>query len=169
MYGRWDTNEYMTRLNEFLECAGENQRVTGERHLPYPYWKCQNVLTTHCQSFQLGYIRWVRHREPKEYVGNVTSRIDVHKELGVENNVDSGIDVREELGCKNIKIDVREELGCKNIKIDVQNLDDGQDCINDNLDEMIHDVQPEFADIPKIFETLGKEMNIPYIPVQNLQ
>jgi hypothetical protein len=80
----------------------------------------------------------------------------VHEELGVENNVDSGIDVRE-------------ELGCKNIEIDVQNLDDGQDCINDNLDEMIHDVQPEFADILKIFKTLGKEMNIPYIPVQNLQ
>jgi hypothetical protein len=59
--------------------------------------------------------------------------------LGAENNTDSGIDVRE-------------ELRCKNIEIDVQNLDNDQYCINDNLDEMMHDVEPEFADIPKIFE-----------------
>jgi hypothetical protein len=52
------------------------------------------------------YTRWVRHREPKEYVGNVASGIDVQEELGAENNIDSGIDVREELRCKNIEIDV---------------------------------------------------------------
>jgi hypothetical protein len=100
-------------------------------------------------GFQPGYTRWVRHREPKEYVGNVASGIDVQEELGAENNVDSGIDIRE-------------ELECKNIEIDVQNLD--QDCINDNLDEMMHDVEPEFFDIPEMFETLGKEMNIPLYP-----
>jgi Transposase-associated domain len=44
MYGRQDTDEYMTGFNEFLECARENQMVTGERHLPCPCWKCQNVL-----------------------------------------------------------------------------------------------------------------------------
>jgi Transposase-associated domain len=44
MYGRRYTNEYITGLNEFLECARENQSVTGERHFPCPCWKCQNVL-----------------------------------------------------------------------------------------------------------------------------
>jgi hypothetical protein len=71
--------------------------------------------------------------------------------LGAENNIDSGIDVWE-------------ELRCRNIEIDVQNLDDSQYCINDNLDEMMHDVEPEFADISEMFETLGKEMSIPLYP-----
>jgi hypothetical protein len=71
--------------------------------------------------------------------------------LGAENNIDSGIDVRE-------------ELRCKNIEIDVQNLDDDQYCINDNLDEMMYDVEPEFADIPEMFENLGKEMSISLYP-----
>jgi Transposase-associated domain len=165
MYGRRDINEYMTGLNEFLECARENQRVTGERHLPCPCRKRQNVLRQptikvlkdHLISngFQPGHTRWVRHRETKEYVGNVASGIDVQEELGAENNIDSGIDVQE-------------ELGCKNIQIDVQNLDDDHDCINDNLDEMMHDVEPEFADIPEIFETLGKEMSIPLYPGMKL-
>jgi Transposase-associated domain len=153
MYGRRDTNEYMIRFNEFLECARENQRVTGERNLPCPCRKCQNVLRQPTvkvlkdhlifDGFQPGYTRLVKHEEPKEYVGNVTSGIDVQEELGAENNVDSGIDVRE-------------KLGCKNVEIDVQNLDDNQDYINDNLDEIIHDVEHEFADIPEIFETLKK-------------
>jgi Transposase-associated domain len=43
MYGRRDTDEYMTGLSEFLECARENQSVTSERHLPCPCRKCQNV------------------------------------------------------------------------------------------------------------------------------
>jgi hypothetical protein len=55
-------------------------------------------------------------------------------------------------------------LRCKNIEIDVQNLDDDQYCINDNLDEMMHDVEPEFADIPEMFENLGKEMSISLYP-----
>jgi hypothetical protein len=59
--------------------------------------------------------------------------------LGAESNIDSGIDVQE-------------ELRCKNIEIYVQNLDDDQYCINDNLDEMMHDVEPEFANIPEIFK-----------------
>jgi Transposase-associated domain len=94
----------MTGLNEFLECARENQSVTGERHLPCPCRKCQNVLRQptikvlkdHLISdgFQSGYTRWIRHRDPKEYVGNVASGIDVQEELGAENNIDSGIDVR---------------------------------------------------------------------------
>jgi Transposase-associated domain len=165
MYGRRDTDEYMIGLNEFLECARKNQSVTGERHFPCPCRKCQNVLRQptikvledHLISngFQSGYTRWVRHGEPKEYVGNVASGIDVQEELGAENNMDSGIDVRD---------DVREELRCKNIEIDVQNLDDDQYCINDNLDEMMHDVEPEFADIPEMFENLGKEMSIPLYP-----
>jgi len=29
---------------------------------------------------------------------------------------------------------------------------------------MMHDVEPEFANIPKIFETLGKEMSISLYP-----
>jgi hypothetical protein len=45
-------------------------------------------------------------REPKEYVGNVASSIDVHEELGAKNNIDLGIDVRKELRCKNIEIDI---------------------------------------------------------------
>jgi hypothetical protein len=102
-------------------------------------------------GFQSGYTLWIRHREPKEYVGNVASGIDVQEELGAENNIDSGIDVWE-------------ELRCRNIEIDVQNLDDDQYCINDNLDEMMHDVEPEFADIPEMFETLGKEMSISLYP-----
>jgi hypothetical protein len=51
-------------------------------------------------------------------------------------------------------------LRCKNIEINVQNLDDDQYCINDNLDEMMHDVEPKFADIPEMFENLSKEMSI---------
>jgi Transposase-associated domain len=116
MYGRRDTDEYMTGLNEFLECARENQRVTGERHLPCPCRKCQNilrqptvkVLKDHLiyDGFQSGYTRWVRHGEPKKYVRNVASGIDVQDELETENNIDLGIDVWEELRCKNIEIDV---------------------------------------------------------------
>jgi hypothetical protein len=75
--------------------------------------------------------------------------------LGAENNIDSSIDVRE-------------ELGCKNNEIDIQNLDDDHDCINDNLDEMMHDVGPEFADISEMFETLGKEMSILLYPGMKL-
>jgi Transposase-associated domain len=107
MYGRRDIDEYMTRLNKFLECARENQSVTGERHLPCPCRKCQNVLRQptikvlkdHLISdgFQSGYTRWMRYREPKEYVGNVASGIDIQDVLGAENNIDSGIDVWEEL------------------------------------------------------------------------
>jgi hypothetical protein len=29
---------------------------------------------------------------------------------------------------------------------------------------MMHDVEPEFADIPEIFENLGKKMSIPLYP-----
>jgi hypothetical protein len=35
-------------------------------------------------GFQPGYTQWVRHKEPKEYVGNVASVIDVQEELGAE-------------------------------------------------------------------------------------
>jgi Transposase-associated domain len=163
MYGRWETDEYMTGLNEFLKCVRKNQSVIGERHLPCSCRKWQNilrqptikVLKDHLISdgFQPGYTRWVRHIDPKKYVGNVDSGIDVHEELGAENNIDSSIDIGEELGCKNIEIDVQ----------NLDEVDDDQYWINDNLDEMMDDVEPEF-DIPEIFETLGKEMSIPLYP-----
>jgi hypothetical protein len=58
--------------------------------------------------------------------------------------------------------DVREEVVVENVEINVQIFDD--QCINDKLDEMMTDVEPNFADTPRLFETLIMEKDIPLFP-----
>jgi hypothetical protein len=57
---------------------------------------------------------------------------------------------------------VREEVVVENIEINVQNFYD--QCINDKLDEMMTDVEPNFTDTPGLFETLITEKDIPLFP-----
>jgi hypothetical protein len=91
----------------------------------------------------------VKHRDSKEDTCNIVGPIRIVPNTNSDDNA-ANLDSSS---------DVREELVVENVKIDVQNLDD--QCINDKLDEMMTDVEPNFTDTPGLFETLIKEKDIP--------
>jgi hypothetical protein len=97
----------------------------------------------------LGYTQWVKHEESKEDTCNIVRPI---RTVPNTNSDDNAADV-------DSSSDVREEVVVENAEINVQNFDD--QCINDKLDEMMTDVEPNFADTPGLFETFIMEKNIP--------
>jgi hypothetical protein len=101
------------------------------------------------RGFVLGYTQWVKHGESKEDMCNIIRPIRTIPNI---NSDDNAADI--DSSC-----DVREEVVVENAKINVQNFDD--QCINDKLDEMMTDVEPNFADTPGLFETLVMKKNIP--------
>jgi Transposase-associated domain len=159
MYGRWDTFEYMEGVEKFVKCAREDMRVYAARSIMCPCIDCQNilrqpsieVLQDHliARGFMLGYTQWVKNGESKEDTCNIVRPI---RTVPNTNSDDNAADL-------DSKSDVREEVVVENIEINVQNFDDP--CINDKLDEMMTDVEPNIADTPGLFETLIMEKNIP--------
>ena len=157
MYGRHDTVEYLTGLNQFLELAREHMRVTRKLSIEYPCQDCQNIgrhrnietLRDHLvrRGFVEGYTRWTKHGEVVEE-DEVTSRLvhDVLRGQGVQINVEN---------VENVEINVE----------NVENLNALECNINDEVNEMMNELEPDFADIPKIFEGLGKEKMSHSIPV----
>jgi Transposase-associated domain len=162
MYGRQDTFEYLEGVEKFMECAREDMRVRAARSITCPCIDCQNilrqpsieVLQDHLivRGFVLGYTQWVKHRESKEDTCNIVRPIRIVPNTNSDDNV-ADLDS---------KSDVREEVVVENVEINVQNFDDL--CINDKLDEIMTDVEPNFVDTLGLFETLIMEKDIPLFP-----
>jgi Transposase-associated domain len=162
MYGRRDTFEYLEGVEKFMECAREDMRVHAACSIPCPCNDCQNilrqplveVLQDHliARGFVSGYTRWVKHGEFKEDTCNIIRPIRTVPNTNSDDNA-ANLDSSS---------DVWEEVMVKNVKINVQNLDD--QCINDKLEEMMTDVEPNFADTPGLFETLFKKKTYPLFP-----
>ena len=156
MYGRRDRIEYLIGLSQFLERAREHMRVTGRIRIECPCVDCQNIrrhrdietLRDHLvrRGFVQGYTRWTKHGEVVEE-DEVTSRPvpDVLRCQGVQTNVE------------NVEINV------ENIEINVENLN-AENVENVEVDEMMNELEQDFADIPGIFEGLGKEKDVALYP-----
>ena len=84
-----------------------------------------------------GYSRWVLHGESKEDTCNIA---------GPSRTLP---DIISDSGAGNLASDfeVREDLGVENVDVIHEQVFDNQ-CNNDKLDDMMHDVEPEFADTP---------------------
>jgi Transposase-associated domain len=159
MYERRDTFEYLKGVEKFVECARKDMRVRSARSIPCPCIDCQNilrqpsveVLQDHliAHGFVLGYTQWVKHEESKEDTCNIVRPI---RTVPNTNSDDSAADL-------DSSSDVREEVVVENIEINVQNFDD--QCINDKLDEMMTDVEPNFTNTPELFEILIMKKDIP--------
>ena len=149
MYGRRDTTEYQIGLPEFIECAREHMRVTRKLRIEFPCQDCQNIgrhrnietLRDHLvrRGFVEGYTRWTKHGEVVEE-DEVTSRLvpDVLRGHGVQTNVE-------------------------NVEINVENLN-AENVENVEADEMMNELEQDFADIPGVFEGLGKEKDVALYP-----
>jgi hypothetical protein len=104
------------------------------------------------RGFVSGYTQWVKHRESKEDTCNIVRPIKTVPNTNSDDNA-TYLD---------LSSDVREEVVVENVEINVQNFDD--QCINDKLDKMMTDVEPNFADTPGLFETLIMEKDILLFP-----
>jgi Transposase-associated domain len=159
MNRRRDTFEYLEGVEKFMECAREDMRVRAARSIPCPCIDCQNILRQPsveilqdhliARGFVLGYTQWVKHEESKEDTCNIIRPIRIVPDTNSDDNT-ADLDSSS---------DVWEEVVVENVKINVQNFDD--QCINDKLDEMMTDVEPNFVDTPGLFETLIMKKDIP--------
>jgi Transposase-associated domain len=159
MYGRRDTFEYMEGVEKFVKCARDDMRIRAAHSILCPCIDCQNilrqpsveVLQDHliARRFVSGYIQWVKHGESKEDMCNIVRPI---RTVLNTNSDDNAADL-------DLISDVREEVVVENVEINVQKFDD--QCINDKLDEMMTDVEPNFVDTHGLFETLIMENDIP--------
>jgi Transposase-associated domain len=145
-----------------VECVREDMRVRAARSIPCSCIDCQNILRQPSvevlqhhlisRGFVLGYTQWVKHGESKEDTCNIVRPI---RTVPNTNSDDNAADL-------DLSSNVWEEVMVENVKINVQNFDD--QCINNKLDEMMTDVEPNFADTPGLFETLIMEKDIPLFP-----
>lgn len=155
MYGiRRDTNDYLTALQEFINCAKEDMKRRGDWTILCPCRDCENLrrfrdieeVRGHLirRGFKERYTQWIWHGESSEESVHVGPSRNVSES---ETFLESTTDVQDEMDGEN-----RENL-------------DSTQCIEHNeLDEMMHDVEAEFIDIPEIFENLCNESNIPLFP-----
>jgi Transposase-associated domain len=160
MYGvRRDTFQYLRGVEEFLNHVIENMRQRGHHTVLCLYRDCQNVcrfqnveeIRNHLirRGFKEWYTRWVWHGESyDERSTNAGTSVGFVADLeDISNDKSSGENIE--------KLD------------DNQNVDnDNQNIDNDNqyLDGMIQDVPLEFVEIPKKFENLCNESNVPLFP-----
>ena len=79
MYERRDTSAYLRGVDEFIDCAKEHMRRTGDVAILCPCVDCRNNIKSGdlvkvkrhlvCRGFKEGYTRWVWHGERPEGSG----------------------------------------------------------------------------------------------------
>ena len=147
MYGRRDTSAYLLGVEEFIICAKEYMRRTGDVAILCPCVDCQNSkksgdlaeVRDHLvrRGFKERYTRWVWHGERLEESGG------------------AAVDSRDS--------DVGEGIGAENI----ENVDSTHCTEYDVVDEMMQDIPDDFVDIPEICEInniLSKDANTELFP-----
>ena len=145
---RRTSNEYISGVREFMKVAVENMTRKGERKLLCPCVDCGNnkrhtVEEVRChlirRGFRRKYTNWYWHGEDRVDDDEATS-VPVSGRINV-NNVES------------TQFD-----GNENVE-NFENFDDVPNVENNELDELMHDVEAEFVDIPDIFQNILGSIN----------
>jgi Transposase-associated domain len=162
---KWrNTIEYLSGLDEFMNCAINYMKSTGEQTLLYPCCDCQNLRRFHnvnevrghltTRGFMRKYTKWIWYGETFERTVNV----------GISRNVlDSETEVGDQLGAQNVENLVPETI--VHDEIGIENVGNISECVNndDHLDEMINDMEEECVDNPEIISKLFEISHIPFI------
>ena len=157
---RRNSKEYIDGVHEFMEFALKEMRKKGDEYLICPCMDCGNTrrrleadVRSHLfrRGFKRNYTNWYCHGE-----GLVDEEVNSVPVSGINVNVDS-FDENE-----NVENLLDDDDVCENFD-DVPNMDNNE--MDDNeLDELMHDVEAEFIDIPKFFTNMSADSKKPLFP-----
>ena len=154
-----NSEEYLTKLEEFISCANEDMIRRGIRMVLCPCRKCGNLrrlpsledVRDHliCQGFQERYTRWIWHDEkldePTEMSGTKRSRVMEDEDENNSIDLDNADEITGNIG-RNMEDEENEQI------------------VENELEEMMQDVAGEFIDIPNVFNSLNNNSKLPLFP-----
>ncbi|XP_074266804.1 uncharacterized protein LOC141590091 [Silene latifolia] len=151
MYGKRDF-VYLERLEEFLSCAVEHQRLHGDNQFVCPCTLCQNrkkvnsrdELREHLilKGFKADYNVWVWYGES---VNDICSNVNFGINDKDGDQIDVGVENDDEI-FENIDMD-------DNIELD-----------NDNIDGLMKDLEEDIVECPIIFQRMVDNSKKPLYP-----
>ena len=150
---RRTSNEYLKGVSEFMKVAEENMISRGQEQMLCPCLDCGNnknqpidEVRSHLilRGFKENYTNWYWHGE--DIVDDEASNVPVSGR-----NVNENIEI--------LDTNVYENFD------DVPNMENFDDVPDNELDELMHDIEGEFADnIPTFFENMNADCKKPLFP-----
>ena len=159
------SKEYIDGVAEFMRIAEEDMRKKGDNYLICPCVDCKNTkrqspaeVRSHLieRGFKRKYTNWYWHGEDIG-VTEASSTVPVSGRNVV--TVDDVLDMDNE-NFENVDDQFFENVD------DVPNMqtNEGEFVVNNELDELMRDVEPEFIDIPNFFQNMSADSRKPLFP-----